>query len=350
MRTAADTPRRQRRKFAPILAGALALVASHAPAMAEGSIVVADAGGAMAESLAKRLYEPFEKETGIKVIADHTTALGKAQAMAKSGNVVWDVFYTGDTDVAQASQDGIQLPIDWSVVPKDGFSPEVLNEYDAPAAAYALVMTYNTNLVKEPPKSWGEWWDTAKYDCARTMRNVPVDNLEAAALASGVDRGAVYPIDLEAAYKQLDKIQPKVVTFWDSGAQSIQLVADGSACLGTAWTSRVTAAVKASQPVGLVWNEAVYHQDYYTVMKGSKNPEGAMKFIAFAMRPDVRAGIASDLGFVEGDAAIQAMISPESLKYQPTPEQAAQGVNSNIAWWADNLMSAYKRYNAWLTQ
>lgn len=341
---------RSRRKWISALVGTTVLVAGATQATAEGSIVVADAGGAMAESLAKWLYEPFEKETGIKVIPDHTTALGKAQAMAKSGNVVWDVFYTGDTDVAQATQDGILLPIDWSVVPKDGLAPETLNEYGAPSAAYALVMTYNTNLIKDPPKSWAEWWDTDKYNCARTMRNVPIDNLEAAVLAAGVDRSAVYPVNLDVAYEKLDKIQPNVVTFWDSGAQSIQLVADGSACLGTAWTSRVTAARKADQPVALVWNQAIYHQDYYTVMKGSKNPEGAMKFIAYAMRPEVRAGIASDLGFVESDPAVQSKIDAASLKYQPTPEEAKQGVQSNIGWWSENLTSAYKQYNGWLTK
>lgn len=345
-----STSQGAKRGLIPALLGAAVLMAGATHATAEERIVVADAGGAMAESLAKWLYEPFEKETGIKVIPDHTTALGKAQAMAKSGNVVWDVFYTGDTDVAQASQDGILLPIDWSVVPKDGFPPEILNDYGAPSAAYALVMTYNTNLIKDPPKSWAEWWDTKKYDCPRTMRNVPIDNLEAAELASGVDPKAVYPVNLDVAYQQLDKIQPQVVTFWDSGAQSIQLVADGTACLGTAWTSRVTAARKANQPVGLVWSQAIYHQDYYTVMKGSKNPQAAMKFIAYAMRPEVRAGIASDLGFVESDPATQAKIDPASLKYQPTPDEAKQGINSNIDWWAKNLMSAYKRYNGWLTK
>lgn len=332
------------------LLGTAALAVSVSQARAADQIVVADAGGAQAEAFAKWLYGPFERDTGIKVVPDHTTALGKAQAMAKSGNVVWDVFVTGDTDVAQASQDGILLPVDWNIVPRDGLPPELLNDYGAPSAAYALVMTYNTDLIQEPPTSWAEWWDTDKYDCPRTMRNVPIDNLEAAELAAGVARDSLYPIDTDLAYEQLDKIQPSVVTFWDSGAQSIQLVADGSACLGTAWTSRVTAARKAGQPVERVWDEAIYHQDYFTVMKGTKKPEAAMKFLAYAMRPEVRAGLASELGSIVGEADIQAMMDPDSLQFQPTPEQAALGVNSNIDWWSENLMDAYRRYNGWLTQ
>lgn len=332
-----------------VLGMGLAL-ASASQAAAEGSIVVADAGGAQADAFAKWLYGPFEAETGIKVVADHTTALGKAQAMAKSGNVVWDVFVTGDTDVAQASKEGILLPIDWSIVPKDLVPADAMNDYGVLSGVYALVMTYNTDLITDPPKSWADWFDTTKYNCPRTMRNVPIDNLEAAMLSAGTARDAVYPIDLAKAYEQLDKIQPSVVTFWDSGAQSIQIVADGSACLGTAWTSRVTAARKADQPVERVWNEAIYHQDFFTVMKGSKNPDAAMQFIAFSLKPEVRAGIASELGWIVSSAETQAMMDPASLQFQPTPEQFKQGMTSNIAWWSDNLMDAYKQYSSWLIQ
>jgi putative spermidine/putrescine transport system substrate-binding protein len=329
-------------------AGALLLPATSAAA--QETVVVADAGGAQAEALAAALYEPFEKESGIKVVADHTTAIGKAQAMSRSGNVVWDVFITGDTDVALATQNDILMPIDWNVVPREGLSPEVAQTYAAPSSRYALVMTYNTNLIKDPPKSWAEWWDTTKYNCPRVMRNVPIDNLEAAVLSSGVPVDKVYPIDLKLAYEQLDKIQPKVVTFWDSGAQSIQLVADGSACLGTAWTSRVTAAEKAGQPVARVWSQAIVHQDYFTVMKGAKNPKAAMQLIAFAMRPEVQAKIASRLGTLPANPKAQDLIEPASLKYQPKPEDLSKTMLSNIRWWSTNMADAYKKYSGWLTK
>lgn len=348
MNKATQAPRRRSAIYTIMLTSSIALAIGSAHA--QETVVVADAGGAQAEAFAKAIYEPFEKETGIKVVADHTTAIGKAQAMSRSGNVVWDVFITGDTDVSQAVQDGILMPIDWSVVPKADLPPEVAQTYAAPSTGYALVMTYNTNLIKDPPKSWAEWWDTKKYDCPRVMRNVPIDNLEAAVLSAGVPADKVYPVDLTLAYQQLDKIQPKVVTFWDSGAQSIQLVADGSACLGTAWTSRVTAAQKAGQPVGRVWDQAIIHQDYFTVMKGSKNPTAAMKLIAFALRPEVQAQTTSALGSIPANPKVQPLIDPAAIKYQPTPDNLKVAMRSNIEWWAKNMMSAYKKYNNWLTQ
>ena len=97
---------------------------------------------------------------------------------------------------------GILMPIDWSVVPKADLPPEVAQTYAAPSTGYALVMTYNTNLIKDPPKRWAEWWDTKKYDCPRVMRNVPIDNLEAAVLSAGVPADKVYPVDLNLAYQQ----------------------------------------------------------------------------------------------------------------------------------------------------
>jgi putative spermidine/putrescine transport system substrate-binding protein len=327
---------------------AAGLVAAQPAAAADDSVVVASWGGSIQEVLTKVLFDPFAKESGIKVTADDTSTIGKAEAMAKSGNVAWDVFMASDQDVAQAEQDHLLMPLDWNVIPKADLMQGAATPDAVAAYTYGTVMTYNTKAITKPPHSWAEWWNTATYSCRRTMRNVPVDDLEMAVMSSGVPTGKVYPIDLKLAYKQLDAIQTNVVSFWDSGAQSIQLVAEGSACLGIAWNNRVVAAMKDGQPIGFVWDEALIHHDYYTVMAHAPHPEAAMKLIAYAMRPDVQAKIANAIALVPVNMQAFSAIDPAMAKNMPSAENLTHSVAVDMAWWAPNMKPAYRKFSAWM--
>jgi putative spermidine/putrescine transport system substrate-binding protein len=331
------------------LAAGLALPAGQALA-ADGSVVVASWGGSIQEVLTKVLFEPFEKETGIHVTADDTSTIGKAEAMAKSGNVVWDVFMASDQDVAQAQQDHLLMPLDWKVIAKADLTQGATMDDAVASYTYGTVMTYNSKQVAKPPHSWTEWWNTETYDCRRTMRNVPVDDLEIAVMSAGVDLAHVYPIDQKLADQQLDKIKPQVVNFWDTGAQSVQLVAEGTACLGIAWNNRVVAAMKDGQPIGFVWDQALIHHDYYTVLKGAPHPEAAMRLIAYAMRPDVQAKIANAIALVPVNMQAFSQIDPAMAKNMPTAENLTRAVVVDMSWWAPNMKSSYRKFSSWLTR
>ncbi len=330
-----------------LAAGFAAAQPRHAAA-ADDTVIVASWGGSIQEVLTRVLFQPFEKESGIHVIADDTSTIGKAEAMARSGNVAWDVFMASDQDVAQAEEDHLLMPLDWKVIPKADLMQGAATADAVASYTYGTVMTYNTKAISKPPRSWAEWWNTGTYACRRTMRNVPVDDLEMAVMSSGVPTGKVYPIDLALAYKQLDAIQPNVVSFWDSGAQSIQLVAEGSACLGIAWNNRAVAAMKDGQPIAFVWDEALIHHDYYTVMKDAPHAAAAMKLVAYAMRPDVQAKIANAIALVPVNMQAFSAIDPAMAKYMPTAENLTQAVAVDMSWWAPNMKTAYRKFSAWM--
>lgn len=332
-----------------VAAGLAAAQPRHAVA-GDDSVVVASWGGSIQEVLTKVLFEPFEKATGIHVTADDTSTIGKAEAMSRSGNVAWDVFMASDQDVAQAETDHLLLPLDYAVIPKTDLTQGAATPDAVAAYTYGTVMTYNTKQISKPPHSWADWWNTSTYSCRRTMRNVPVDDLEMAVMSAGVPSNKVYPIDLTLAYKQLDTIQQHVVSFWDTGAQSIQLVAEGSACLGIAWNNRVTAAIKEGQPIAFVWDGALIHHDYYTVMKGAPHPQAAMKLIAYAMRPDVQAKIANAIALVPVNAQAFSAIDPAMAKYMPSAANLENTVPVDMNWWAPNMKPTYHKFSAWLVR
>jgi putative spermidine/putrescine transport system substrate-binding protein len=332
------------------LAAVLA-IAQCRPAVAEdNTVVVASWGGSIQEVLTKVLFEPFQKESGIRVVADDTSTIGKAEAMARSGNVDWDVFMASDQDVAQAEQDHVLSPLDWNVIPKADLVASAVSADAVAAYSYGTVMTYNTKQIGKPPHSWAEWWNTQTYSCRRTMRNVPVDDLEMAVMSASTAPDHVYPIDLKLAFQQLDKIQPQVVSFWDSGAQSVQLVAEGTACLGIAWNNRVVAAMKDGQPIGFVWDQALIHHDYYTVMKGAPHTAAAMRLVAYAMRPDVQAKIANAIALVPVNTQAFSQIDTSMTKYMPTAENLTHAVPVDMGWWGPNMKSSYRKFSSWMVR
>lgn len=332
------------------VAAGLAVALACPAAAQDNTVVVASWGGSIQEVLTRVLFQPFEKESGIHVVADDTSTIGKAEAMERSGNVAWDVFMASDQDVAQAEADHLLMPLDWNVIPKADLTAGAATPDAVAAYTYGTVMTYNTTAITNPPHSWAEWWNTQTYPCRRTMRNVPVDDLEMAVMSAGTEPHHVYPLDLKVAYQQLDKIQPQVVSFWDSGAQSVQLVAEGTACLGIAWNNRVVAAMKDKQPISFVWDQALIHHDYYTVMKGAPHPTAAMRLVAYAMRPEVQAKIANEIALVPVNTQAFSQIDPAMAKYMPTAENLTHAVPVDMGWWAPNMKTSYHRFSSWLVR
>ena len=61
----------------------------------ERKLVMVGWGGAWEETMKKAFGDPFEKETGIKVVYTSPIDFGKMKAMVESGNVEWDVSQAG---------------------------------------------------------------------------------------------------------------------------------------------------------------------------------------------------------------------------------------------------------------
>ena len=56
----------------------------------------------------------------------------------------------------------------------------------------------------------------------------------AALIADGVPMEKLYPIDANRAFKKLEQLKPHVLVWWNSGAQSVQILQDGEVDMVTA--------------------------------------------------------------------------------------------------------------------
>jgi putative spermidine/putrescine transport system substrate-binding protein len=338
-----------RRRF--VTGAGLAIVAAGLPrsVLAAGpEVVVADYGGVTREVSRRAFYEPFKAATGISVVEATTTGFAQLEAMILANNVQWDVVASEEQNMHIGAARGILEPIDYTVVKTEGILPAAVNKYGLIKSYYAGVLAYSTKMA-QPPRSWADFWNVTAFPGARGMRNVPDENVEFALLADGVEPGKLYPLDLDRAFRKLDQIKPHVKVWWTSGAQSVQIIADGVVVMSPTWNGRVEGAREKGVPIELVWNGALLIGAPYIVPKGAKNKENAMKFINFTMQADRQADFAKD--FYSGPATPAALsrLSPEVSKRLPTyPDNLKQMGTFGAQWYAENYQNLTRRWEKWL--
>ena len=101
------------------LRGALALalvvgVAVPRFAAAEEQVVVVGWGGVWQDAYRKALFEPFTKETGIKVIEEEFGGeYAKLTSQIEAGKVTWDLAAFESPQVIQGCDEGAFVKLDW---------------------------------------------------------------------------------------------------------------------------------------------------------------------------------------------------------------------------------------------
>jgi putative spermidine/putrescine transport system substrate-binding protein len=162
--------------------------------------------------------------------------------------------------------------------------------------------------------------------------------LEAALLADGVPFDKVYPIDEKRALNKIKEIKPHVVSFWESGAESIQLLRDGEASMSAVWNTR--ALVLKRQMKGkarYTYNQAILQASALVVPKGAPNKENAMRFIDGVLKPERQAKCFELLGNGPVNPAALKLIPEElSIENPSDPRNKKLQLPLGVQWYADN--------------
>jgi putative spermidine/putrescine transport system substrate-binding protein len=299
----------------------------------------------------RAFYQPFEKATGIKVIEATTTGFAQLKAMILAGNVQWDIVSTEEQNMYVGGATGMLEPIDYSIVSAEGLLPGAAHKFGLVKSYYSGNLAYNTSKFASPPQSWADFWDIQRFPGLRGMRNSPQENVEFALLADGVAPDKLYPLDLPRAFRKLDQIKPHVKVWWTSGAQSMQIIADGIVVMTPTWNGRVEGARRNGVPVELVWNQALLIGAPYVVPKGAPHKDNAMKFIKFALQADRMAEFAKD--FYSGPSVTAALpLVPADVRGRlPTdPDNLKQMARFNGEWYAENGEALGKQWEKWMSQ
>ncbi|WP_283808635.1 extracellular solute-binding protein [Bradyrhizobium centrolobii] len=221
-------------------------------------------GRSPADGSAEGFFEPFSKTTGIEVVEDeYNGEAAKIRAMVKSKSVSWDVVDGYSVWVNQLCADGVLERIDWKRLGFDRTSSWTAKRMIAgcPSVISATVVAYDRDRLPNGPKTIADLFDTENFPGKRGLWKNPQDNLEWALIADGVPIKDVYkvlgtPEGVERAFKKLDTIKKDVI-WWTSGAQPVQLLADGQVVMTSAWNDRISDASKnAGKHFQIMWDAA----------------------------------------------------------------------------------------------
>ena len=324
---------------------------------AAGKVVIRTIGGSYEEANVKAIFEPFTKATGIEIVKVPAT-LGKLLAMFESGNIELDVVDAGELGVLSLSQKGALEKINyksWKLTNPDDFDPAIRRDDMIADIYFSSVLGYNSQTFPggKQPRSWAEFWDLKKFPGPRMLADIASGavDLEFALLADGVPRDKIYPINVDRAFKSLDRVRPGIRKFWDTGALSAQMLADKEVVLGSIWNGRLQAVADKGAPLAIEWNEAMLQTQYWAILKGAKNLENAQRFIEFACQPEIQASHAKHIPYGPTNRqAFKSIPADVAARLPSSPEQKAKAFLQNGKWWADNRPMVSERWSQWLLQ
>jgi putative spermidine/putrescine transport system substrate-binding protein len=353
-----STPRNASRrsfvKAAGVLSGAALLGAPAIVRAQQRKLTTRDPGGPFSDAFAQAFYEPFKKATGVTVVGQPSESepSGMVKAMVESKNYRWDMAHLSNSTHLSLVKLGYLEP----VAPKGGPGPwlskipeTMRGEYIAGIDIYATVIAYREDMIKTPPQNWKDFFDLKGIPGLRGLRRNPFDTLEEALLADGVAPADLYPLDLDRAFKKLDEIKKEVGAWWENGAQSSQFLRTGEVDMLPIWNGRAQVAIDDGAPAKLVWNQALWTYEGFTILKGGPNVDLCREFIEFCCQPQQQAIFTETLAYGPTAPGAFDHISAERAALLPNnPTSFPHMTRVDSAYWGEHKDAVTDRFNSWL--
>jgi putative spermidine/putrescine transport system substrate-binding protein len=321
---------------------------------AEGELTVVSWGGALQEAERKAWFEPVAQELGITVKEDTVNGIADVRAQVQSGSVTWDLVELGSNSCVKLAEEGNVEKLDLSMIDTGNIDPGFVNDYWVGNLVFSTVLAWNTKTYGDKqPETWADMWDVETFPGGRSMYRKPYYNLEAALMAAGVDPKNLYPLDVDLAFEQLEKIRPHVVTWWPSGAASAQLIRDGEVDMLNIWNGRVQAAIADGAEANLTFNQQLLDFDCMVIPKGAPNKELAMKVLAKFLTAEYQARLPLHINYgpVNAKAFESKEITPEMAAALPSsPENAAKAALFDPIWWSANMDELQQRFDLFVQE
>ncbi len=277
------------------LAGAALAFALSAPAAfaQQKTVTLMAYSGIFQERYTKAVVEPFMKANpDIKVeyfgVQNSAQMLGTLRAQKASPQV--DVVIM-DVSVSKAATDeSLFTKIDEKNVPAvaDLYPAARIPDVAGVAVTFDnLVLIYNSDVIKEAPKSWLDLADK-KYAGKVAFNGMPdIQGLSLVLILDKARGGTNYLSNVDKGIAAVGEIAPNVLT-WDPKPDVYQAIILGQANLGVAWNARsqVNADVsggklKATLPV----EGSAFQINTINLVANRADSEAAARFVNYAIGP-----------------------------------------------------------------
>lgn len=324
------------------------------PASAQSKeVYVGTYGGVWTDVENEVFFKPFTAETGITVKTVTPTNFAKLRAQVEFKSYEFDLTCLGWGEFIRAKEAGYTEPLNFNIIDKSKLWPGAyFDNADAiTICRLATGMAYRTDKYPDGgPQNWADYWDVDRFPGPRGGYGYSTRTTVFALLADGVKPSEIYPLDIERAFKSLDRLKPNVKVWWTGGSQSSQLLQDAEVFMNMIWIDRANEMTDAGQPVQYVVDGSLVGNTMYAVTKGSPNVDNAMRLLEFMTRPEPNAEFSKRLYYVPGNPEAFKFFTPEQLKRIPNPDTNPNVVRIDSVWEAENKAALDERMTEWLSR
>lgn len=317
-----------------------------------GTVTFASFGGSYNDALQRNIIDPFVKSSGIKVRMAANTSLAGLKGQINANAIQWDIAELTGAEYELAIKQGIPLePLNLDIIRTDNIPDYAVKKYGIKYAFFLEVMAWDKKSISPPPKTWSDFFDSAKFSGKRSLYTTLSDSmlLEFALLADGVSMDKLYPLDVDRALQALGRLRPDQILWYETNQQVIQQMTSGESALGMPFTGRIRIANQGGADIGYTTTGGGATGDYLVVPKGAPNAENAMKLINFICN-DAKAGAAFMNETYYGLTNLKAieLLDDKTAREIPTsPVLEGKIFRKNDQWWAENLDAATQKFRGW---
>jgi putative spermidine/putrescine transport system substrate-binding protein len=288
---------------------------------------------------------PFEAKFGVTVnIKSGTPNEWLTNTIVNRTRPEIDLLWLVDPISFRAVSEGVCEELNTSEVPNTAdVYPEWFDGYKRQGVGHefgAVGIAYRTDMVKTPPKSWKDLW-SPEFKGLLAMPDLPVSaGFETLLMAARVHGGSETNID--PGFAAMKSLKPNVRKFYTASPEAQQMFVQREVAAGSFFNARANDSKAAGVPIewispveGAVPNMVAYH-----VVKNSRARDLAMKFLNFAISPEIQSAFCSGVGY-----------APTNRKTVVTPSVAAQLPAykdlAKVDWWAvvPNMTSWLNRWS-----
>lgn len=339
----------KRSNYSMFLAATLIVGGSQCVNAAE-SVTFAGWGGVFQEAEHKAYFEPAAKALGISIKEDTMDGLAAVRAQVMSGKPKWDVVELSSNDCVMAEQQGLTEPLDYSVISLDGIAERFYGKNWIASNAYTTVLAWSSASGVAPVRTWKQFFDP-EIKGPRALYRQPYTTLELALISDGVAPKDLYPLDVERAFKVLERIKPQITSWWTGGSDSTQLLRTGEVDFLSMWTGGVNGLKKSGAKVDFTYDQALVDYDCVVVPKGAPNKALAMKLIAQIMQPESQARLVmlTPNPPINTKAFDTGIIPKEMAEVLPTaPHNVEKVVFFDPNWWLPRQVELQQRFDLFI--
>jgi putative spermidine/putrescine transport system substrate-binding protein len=305
------------------------------------------------EARQKYIVEVMKEDYDVEVILVTSLDYARMAPTMAAGRADFDIVSSDTYFSIRAAESGWLEEIDYSIVDKSQLVPGSDFPYWVNTAIAGHHIVWSTTGAFGPgagPKTWVDFYDVEKFPGRRALRSGAFQTLPGAAMADGVDPANLYPLDLDRAFKSLDRIKPHVVRFADGDQVLQDMILAGEADFVHLFTGRAATLKRDGEAIDFVMDQASTEEVSFIIPKDSPNKTQAMYTLALLVNQPEYNKAMSEAQLI-GYTNLKAMelIEPALLPLLTTSEaNLALMAPNGSDWWAENETAAQQRMTEWI--